>query len=80
MTASPTRTRPPVNDDDLINLLHEISTMAVSKYPFGNGDGPLDPNLCITLGRIAGICDKAIKEYTDEAALPPHDEHLAHAD
>ncbi len=55
--------RPPVKDADLISLLHELSRLAVSKYPFRNEDGPLDPNLCVTLGRIAGICDKAIKEY-----------------
>lgn len=54
--------REPVTDADLIRLLCEIRRLALSKYPFIEGDR-VDPVLCQRLGEIAGMCGKTIEVY-----------------
>jgi len=52
-----------MSDDDLIRLLLEIERLALSKYPFTQADGPLNAELCVTLGMIGGMCSRAVEEY-----------------
>jgi hypothetical protein len=54
--------RPPVSDQDLILLLREVQQIALSPYPFHDGD-VASPILCLALGEIAGRASRAIDDY-----------------
>jgi hypothetical protein len=45
-----------LSDNDLLRLLAEIKTLALSPYPFPD-DEEYELRLVLALGQIAGICD-----------------------
>ncbi len=63
-------------DEKLLKLLSVIKTIALVPYPFSAGspidgalsrmvarDAKVDPSLVLALGTIAGIADKAMRDY-----------------
>lgn len=50
---------------ELLDLLARIADLAWSPH---DSNKPYDPRLCMTLGQISGICDKAIEDYRRRTA------------
>jgi hypothetical protein len=52
-----------ITDADVIRQLIEIKNLAMRDYPYPVEQEPLDGNLLLTLGQIAGMAGKAIAEF-----------------
>jgi hypothetical protein len=57
-----------LSDNDLLRLLAEIKTLALSPYPFPD-DEEHELRLVLALGQIAGICDAQLSGSEHIASL-----------
>jgi hypothetical protein len=59
-----------MNDEQLCTMLRIIRSLALMEYPYSILGTPNDPGLILRLGEIAGIADKALREYRACGAGP----------